>query len=195
MEEGKKRSNLPMILGLCVLIAALMFGAACILLALEDMGAKMWADAPQSTVLTAADGSQSEYQLSVLQEQGEEVEHWLDQAGAWQDQSAYWLYRREMEDYLLYLPMQDIALSAADCTATEETGTDGRTDLVLRLRTPEEGAPVEPRDQILVLTTTSKNWTGVDVKVVLDGRALNVYRAVAQGGAVYSAERGGLDRG
>lgn len=194
MEEEKKRMQLPIIVGLCALILVLMFGAACILLALEDMGAEKWANAPQGVALTTTDGQQSEYLLAVLQERGDEVDRWLDQTGAWQEQNAYWLYRRETQDYLLYLPMQEIALSAADCTATEETGTDGQTALVLRLRTPEEGETVRPQDQILILTTTSKSWSGVDVKVVLDGRTLSVYQAVTQGGAVYSAETEALDR-
>ena len=73
-------------------------------------------------------------------------------------------------------------------TATEERDEDGEYTLVLRARTPEESAEVDPEEQLVCFATQSESWRGIRVQVILDGREQVVYKLASQGDSLYSTE-------
>ena len=74
---------------------------------------------------------------------------------------------------MLFLPMQDRMLDADDITVTEEKQEDGSAALVLHIRTSEDSEDAES-GQLLIFQDFRSSWNGENVRVVLDGRELEV---------------------
>lgn len=194
--ENKKTNQALVILGLVALIVVLFIGIKLIFAGLGAMLPKQGAS--RYTVLTDENSQTSAYGARLLsgeERQEQDVQHWLDSAREWAgeghadpEHSAFWLYRFDTDEYLLYLPGQDRTLSAADVTAAEEKDEDGELSLVLRFRTPEDGAEVEPEEQLFSFQTYSEGWRGVRIKVILDGREKTVSKLASKGGKLYSTE-------
>ena len=190
--ENKNKNQTLVILGLIALIVVLFVGIKLIFAGLGAMLPKE--EASRYTVLTDEKGQTSAYGARLLDEeerQEQDVQHWLDSAREWAgdpEHSAFWLYRVDTDEYLLYLPGQDRTLSAADVTAAEEKDEDGELSLVLRFRTPEDGAEVAPEEQLFSFQTYSQGWRGVRIKVILDGREKTVSKLASKGGKLYSTE-------
>ena len=132
--------------------------------------------------LSTASGGDSQWMLLTKDDKNEEVTRWLENAD--QEDQAYWLERQEAGEYVLYLPMQDRVIGVDDITVTQESGEDDSKALVLRIRTPEGSEETED-GQILVLQDYYSTWEGEQVRVVLDGRELEVQRCIATGGELY----------
>lgn len=193
IHSGKK--DLAVILGLVVLIAVLGASVCLIFAGLEAM-----APQPEPSLFTALNdqsGRPSPYGMRLLTEeerQARDVGTWLKSAKEMagdrvdKEHDAFWLCRQDTDVYILYLPDQDRVLTAADVTATEETAEDGVVVLVLRARTPEGGEEVVPEEQLLYFQTDSKNWNGIRIQVILDGREQQVYKLAAKGDRIYSTE-------
>ena len=85
---------------------------------------------------------------------------------------------------MLFLPMQDRMLDADDITVTEEKQEDGSAALVLRIRTSEDSEDAES-GQLLIFQDFRSSWNGENVRVVLDGRELEVQKCIATGSELY----------
>ena len=75
-------------------------------------------------------------------------------------------------------------LDADDITVTEEKQEDGSAALVLRIRTSEDSEDAES-GQLLIFQDFRSSWNGENVRVVLDGRELEVQKCIAIGGELY----------
>lgn len=189
--ETKKSNQTLVILGLIVLIAALFVGIKVIFAGLAAM--LPHEETSRYTMLTDEKGQTSAYGAHLLTEeerQEQDIRDWLarireETAGG---SAAFWLCRVDAGEYILYLPEQDRTLSTADITAAEEKDGDGEIVLVLRLRTPENGAEVTPEEQLFSLKTQSDWWRGIRVKVILDGREKDVCKLASKEGKLYSTE-------
>lgn len=189
--EQKKSGLLP-IVGLILLIVVLFVG---IKLIFAGLGAAMPKPETEWEWLTNQGGLETAYALRVLSEeerQAKDVARWLsaaeEQMAEGEQDQAFWLYRQEQDQYVLYLPGQDRALTSDSITATEEREEDGEYTLVLRARTPEESDDVTPEEQLLCFATQSESWRGIRVRVILDGREQAVYKLASQGDSLYSTE-------
>ncbi|MGI5963466.1 MAG: hypothetical protein ACOX7N_07110 [Lawsonibacter sp.] len=193
MKEEKKSGLLP-ILGLIGLIILLFVG---IKLVFAWLGAAMPKPETEWEWLTNQGGQETAYALRLLSEeerQSKEIQRWLSaaeeqlaEAEAPEDR-AFWLYRQDQDQYVLYLPGQDRLLTSTSITATEERGEDGEYTLVLRARTPEESEEVVAEEQLLCFATQSESWRGIRIRVILDGREQEVYKLVSKGDGLYSTE-------
>lgn len=100
----------------------------------------------------------------------------------------FWLYRQDLEEYVLYLPQQDRSLKNRDLSASEEMMPDGRVTLVLRARTAEESEPVVPEKQLFCIKSGSREWDGQRVRIILDGRVQDVVKMSAMGSNIYDKD-------
>lgn len=190
MNEAERKKSERSILGLVLLIAALFAGVKLVFAGLDAM---LPDPAPvQYAGISDRGGQYSGYSLRVLDEearQGKDIQSWLarsreelDQEPDGEKHAAFWLYRMDIGEYLLYLPEQERTLEPADFTAVEEGDEDGETVLVLRARTGEKSEEILPEEQLLGFITESKQWRGIRLRVILDGRELNVHKLASQGG-------------
>ena len=136
-------------------------------------------------------GQEVRYNLRLLDQserQEDDVYSWLvgNQTGA--EETAYWLYRQDSDEYVLYLPEQDRVNTREDITVTEEEDPDGETALVIRFRTAEEAEEITPETQLFVFRTLSENWRGLRVRVILDGREKDVEQHTSKGGEIYTTD-------
>lgn len=185
MEETQKNGkNILTILGLIALMAALIFGIKLIFSGLNRMlSAKAGLETTYS--LLNSKGETSGCTLKFWEEPEEEAVPWMETVE--EEGGAHWLARQDQQEYILYLPGQDRALSAQDITATMEK-EGGETTLVLRIRTPEGSEEVDPARQLLRIQSTAADWNGLRVRVIMDGRELEVSRLISIGGELYSPE-------
>ena len=190
-ETQKKQPNqLLVVLGLLALIAVLFIGINVIF---AGLGAMLPHEGSvRYTILADENGQNTAYGACLLTEEevrAEEIQKWLDRAGEQAGEGgAFWLYRFDTDEYVLYLPEQDRTFSTADVTATEEADGDGETVLVLRVRTPEKGTEVAPEEQLFSFKTRSERWRGIRLRVILDGREKDVCKLAAKEGKLYSTE-------
>lgn len=190
--ETKQSNQVLVILGLIALIAVLFIGVKVIFAGLGAMLPQE--ESSRYTMLTDENGQTSAYGVRLLTEeeiQTNEIQKWLDNAqeeNSSREHSAFWLCRMDDDEYILCLPEQDRTLSAADITATEEKDEDGEISLVLRFRTPEDGAEASPEEQLFSFKTRSDWWRGIRIKVILDGREKDVYKLASKGDKLYSTE-------
>lgn len=193
-KENKQNSGLLPILGLIALIILLFVG---IKLVFAGLGAAMPKPETDWEWLTNQGGQETAYAMRLLSEEERrdvEIQRWLSAA---EEQlsgeeaptdRAFWLYRQEQDEYVLYLPGQDRILTSASITATEERDEDGEYTLVLRARTPEESAEVVPEEQLLCFATKSESWRGIRIRVILDGREQELYKLVSTQDGLRSTE-------
>ena len=179
MKEQKK--GIWSILGLIALIVVLFIGVKVAFAGLDlAIGQKQPEVVRQP--LSTESGGDSQWMLLTKDDKNDEVNQWLEKAD--QNDRAYWLERQEAGEYLLYLPMQDRIVGADDITVTEEGGEDGSTALVFRIRT-SEGSEAAEDGQMLIFQDFRSSWNGEQVRVVLDGRELEVQKCIATGGELY----------
>ena len=169
------------ILGLLALIVVLFIGVKITFAGLDLAIGPNQPDVIRQPLSTVS-GGDSQWMLLTKDDKNEEVTRWLENAD--QEDQAYWLERQEAGEYVLYLPMQDRVIGVDDITVTQESGEDDSKALVLRIRTPEGSEETED-GQILVLQDYYSTWEGEQVRVVLDGRELEVQRCIATGGELY----------
>lgn len=174
MKEKKK--GMWSIIGLAALVVVLFIGVK---IAFAGLDLAIGQNQPEVVrqPLSTESGGDSQWMLLNKSEDNDEVKQWLEKAD--QTDRAYWLERQEAGEYLLYLPMQDRAISADDVTVTEEDAV-----LVVRIRT-SEGSEAAENGQLLVFQDFHSSWTGEQVRVVLDGRELTVQKCIATGGELY----------
>lgn len=198
MKEKEKGGWLP-IVGLILLIAVLFAGVKLVFAGLgyvipQDEG-------PEETgTWYQMYNEQGEAVRYTLREPGEidlsapDIAQWMEQAAGELEQTpetegiAFWLYRQDTDEYLLYLPDQDRSLLEGGLTASEETEEDSEVCLVLRARTPENSEPVAPEETLYCFATTSDSWNGIRVRVILDGREQEVRKLTSIGDRLYSTE-------
>ena len=193
-DEKQKKSGLLPILGLVALILVLFVG---IKLVFAGLGAVMPKPETDWEWLKNQGGQDTAYALRLLSEEersSKEIQLWLSAAGeelareeAPADR-AFWLYRKEADQYVLYLPQQDRTLTSASITATEERDEDGEYTLVLRARTAEDSEEIAPEEQLLCFATQSESWRGIRVRVILDGREQELSKLVAAESGLTSTE-------
>ena len=124
--------------------------------------------------------------LSEEEQKSKEIRAWLNRAE--DEDSAYWLYRQESDEYVLYIPQQDRELTLADITVSEEKDEDGEINLIVRVRTAEDSQEIDPEEQLLCIRTESESWRGIRIKMILDGREKDVSKLVSKGDKLYSTE-------
>ena len=195
--DSKKKNQTLVIVGLIALIVVLM---VCVRLIFDGLEAVLPQPEPSLyTQLNNEKGQPAAYGARLLGEderQAGDIQEWLESSRDWvsgesadAEHSAFWLYRQGADEYVLYLPGQDRALSAADLTAAEEKDEDGEITLVLRARTPENGGEAVPEEQLFAFQTQSEQWRGIRVKVILDGRERHVYKLTSTKlGQLYSLD-------
>ena len=189
-ENEKKKSPAKGIVIMVVLIAVLMIGVELIFRGLENV-----VTPPGEDIFTAiphANGRDSVYGMRMLDDEERElpdVEQWLEQAKESDaEDTVYWLYRQQEDDYILYLPEEDRVLTAKDLTADEKRQEDSEIVLLLKVRTPENSDDVDPEDQLMSIHTTSEKWRGIRVRVLVDGREQKVEKMVSTGPDLHSIE-------
>ncbi len=172
----KEKKGMWSIIGLAALVVVLFIGVK---IAFAGLDLAIGQNQPEVVrhPLSTESGGDSQWMLLNKSEDNDEVKQWLEKAD--QTDRAYWLERQEAGEYLLYLPMQDRAISADDVTVTEEDAV-----LVVRIRT-SEGSEAAENGQLLVFQDFRSSWTGEQVRVVLDGRELTVQKCIATGGELY----------
>lgn len=192
MNENKSESKRQTgaIIGMIVLIIALFCGIKLIFALLGTIAPEKGNSVTWYQLYTKG-GSASSYYMRVL-EQGEsgaeDIQEWLEPSQNWNGDEAYLLWLKDEDQYILYLPMQDRAVEAEDITATEELDGDGELALVLRVRTAEDSEEIDPAQRLLAIQTMSKDWNGVRIKLIMDGRETPVNKCVSTGGTVFSAD-------
>lgn len=189
MEENNTRKKEFPLAGWIAILAALVVGVILIFAMLEEVMPKQWG-AQIWDEMTVEKGQSGTYFMRMLQSEeleDKDIRSWLGRAGE-EEEAVYWLYRQESDEYVLYLPQQDRVLTLEDLTASEEKDEDGETNLVLRARTSEESEEITPEEQLFCIRTDSKEWRGIRIKVILDGREKNVNKLVSKGDKLYSTE-------
>jgi hypothetical protein len=157
------------------------------------------------SALSTQSGSLSPYSMRLVGEKdrkSDDVSAWLtacgdtiaQDLGGEAEDTVFWLYRQDSDEYLLYLPEQDRALTSRDVTAGEEKDEDGAKRLVIRVRTPEEGEEVDPKAQLLCFRTESVSWNGIRLTIVLDGREQEVRVLTSSGGKLFTTEQSYIGR-
>lgn len=188
--ENEVKKEMPLWM-LIALVAALclgiigIFAMLGVLIPQDEKSDKVWEYVQNES------GQEVRYNLRMLDQserQETDVLTWLTEAQAWEDDSVYWLYRQDSDEYVLYLPTQDRVTGKEDLTVTEETDPDGEIALVIRIRTAEEAEEIVPETQLFVLRTLSENWRGLRVRVIQDGREKEVYKLTSKGDELYSTE-------
>ena len=189
-----------------ILLAALFFGVVGIFAMLElvvpagvQSGTGAW------NALYSKDGAPTAYTMRTLGEkdhQTEDVTRWLTASGDYVAQelggddrdTVFWLYRQDSDEYILCLPEQDREIAPTDVTANEEKDDDGSVRLVIRIRTDENAAEIEPGEQLLSFGTNSEKWNGIRVSVILDGRERKVRIMTSKDGGLFTAEESYIGR-
>lgn len=179
MKEQKKGKW--SIIGMIALVVALFIGVKIVFAALDLAIGQNQPDVIRQPLSTES-GGDSQWMLLTKDDKNEEVTQWLEKAD--RGDQAYWLERQEAGEYVLFLPMQDRMLDADDITVTEEKQEDGSAALVLRIRTSEDSEDAES-GQLLIFQDFRSSWNGENVRVVLDGRELEVQKCIAIGGELY----------
>jgi len=169
------------IIGMIALVVALFIGVKIVFAALDLAIGQNQPDVIRQPLSTES-GGDSQWMLLTKNDKNEEVTQWLEKAD--RGDQAYWLERQEAGEYVLFLPMQDRMLDADDITVTEENQEDGSAALVLRIRTSEDSEDAES-GQLLIFQDFRSSWNGENVRVVLDGRELEVQKCIATGGELY----------
>jgi len=200
MEENMTQQKEKPLWFWLVLLAALFAGVVGIFAMLETIAPNSAQRASGAwNALYTQSGGPSAYSMRLMGEKDRkeaDVSRWLTACGDHLAQNAqgegrdtaFWLYRQDSDEYVLYLPGQDRELTARDMTAGEEKDEDGGKRLVIRIRTPEEGAQVEPKEQLLCFRTDSESWNGIRLTILLDGREQEVRVLTAKDGELFSAE-------
>ena len=177
----KNQKGIWTILGMIALIVVLFLGIKAAFAGLDlAIGQKQ----PEVTrqPLSTQSGSDSTWMLLDEYSEEETVEQWLQKAD--RTDRAYWLNDQAAGEYLLYLPMQDRVIGVDDITVTQESGEEDAKALVIRIRTSEDSQAAE-QGQLLILQDFYSSWEGEQVRVLLDGRELEVQRCIATGGELY----------
>lgn len=189
-EQSSTQKGMPL-WGWIAILAGLVAGVMLIFGMLEivmptQWSAQIWEEMQNDKGQTAL------YDLRMLnktQRQEKDIRAWMERIRQ-EEQSgcAFWLYRKEQDEYVLCLPEQDRTLTNQDLSASEERDGDGEMVLVLRARTNETGEDVNPEEQLFCFRARSDTWRGIRVKVILDGREKEVHKLVAQENKLYSTE-------
>lgn len=191
MEENKVKSEKNSMIAIALAVVALVLGVKFIFAGMEAVMPKQW-DAQVWDDMQTDKGATALYDLRMIR--GEEFEDqdikkWLSYAIQNEDEEqVFWLNRQERGEYVLYLPTQDRVLENDDLSASEEKMDDGRVTLVIRARTPEDGANTSPEEQLFCMKSDSVEWDGQRVKVILDGREQTVVQINSQGNRIYTAD-------
>lgn len=183
----RSRTGWPSILWMSLLVIVLAVGIKALFWGVEKMLPEQKED--PFAALTDSGGNPAPYGLRLLREderETQEIRRWLGEAGG--AGTALWLCRLDGGDYVLCLPGQDRTLTASDFTADEERGEDGEVTLVLRARTPEDGEPADPEEQLFCFAVRSETWRGIRLRIVLDGREQEVTKLVSKDGELGSPE-------
>lgn len=177
----KEKKGMWSIIGMVALVVVLFLGVKIAFAGLDlAIGQKQPEVVRQP--LSTESGGDSQWMLLTKSEDNDEVKQWLQKAD--RGDRAYWLERQEAGEYLLYLPMQDRAITADDITVTEEDSA-----LVLRIRT-SEGSEAAENGQLLIFQDFRSSWNKEQVRVILDGRELTVQKCIAAGGELYWSSEG-----
>ena len=177
----KEKKGMWSIIGMVALVVVLFLGVKIAFAGLDlAIGQKQPEVVRQP--LSTESGGDSQWMLLTKSEDNDEVKQWLQKAD--RGDQAYWLERQEAGEYLLYLPMQDRAITADDITVTEEDSA-----LVLRIRT-SEGSEAAENGQLLIFQDFRSSWNKEQVRVILDGRELTVQKCIATGGELYWSSEG-----
>ena len=205
MEENKKELPLVFWIGM---IAVLVAGAVGIFALLEQVVPTGWEGADAGSgwqALLSKDEGPTAYTMRTLSEKERgsgDVKKWLIASGDYaaqelggntQDQ-VFWLYRQDSDEYVLYMPQQDRALTWHDVIPAEEKDEDGQVTLVLRIRTPENAEQIVPREQLLAFYTSTTKWNGIRISVILDGRQQQVYTLTSKGDELFTAAESYIGR-
>jgi len=188
MEENKTQTKEFPLAGWIAILVALVVGVVLIFAMLEMVMPKQWS-AQIWDEMTVEKGQSGTYFMRMLPEEeqeSKEIRTWLERAE--EENTAYWLYRQESDEYVLYLPQQDREMMLEDLTVSEEKDEDGEINLIIRARTAEDSEEVEPEEQLFCIRTQSESWRGIRIKVVLDGREKDVSKLVSKGDKLYSTE-------
>ena len=188
MEENKTQAKEFPLAGWIAILAALVVGVILIFAMLEMVMPKQWS-AQVWDEMTVEKGQSGTYFMRMLTEEereSKEIRIWLERAD--EEDCACLLYRQENDEYVLYLPQQDRVLTLGDVTVSEEKDEDGETNLIIRARTAENSEEIDPEEQLFCIRTDSKDWRGIRIKVVLDGREKDVEKLVSKGDKLYSTE-------
>ena len=188
MEENKTQTKEFPLAGWIAILVALVVGVVLIFAMLEMVMPKQWS-AQIWDEMTVEKGQSGTYFMRMLPEEeqeSKEIRTWLERAE--EENTAYWLYRQESDEYVLYPPQQDREMMLEDLTVSEEKDEDGEINLIIRARTAEDSEEVEPEEQLFCIRTQSESWRGIRIKVVLDGREKDVSKLVSKGDKLYSTE-------
>ena len=203
MEENKKDLPVGAWVALIALIVAATFGIFALLGTIAPDGweknTSYWVE------LLSQDGGPTAYSMRELAEKerkSADIQKWLTASGDYiaqelngdGDDQVFWLYRQDLDEYVLYLPEQDRKITASDVTANEEKQEDGQAALVLRIRTPEGAEEVLPGEQLMSVYTTSVKWNGIRISVILDGREQQVYTLTSKGDELFTTTESYIGR-
>lgn len=197
MEVQNKEVPLAVLIGLIIALTLGVIGVFTmlgVLIPQEEKSDKIWEYVQNES------GQEVRYNLRMLDEQefsGKDIQNWLEEIGFQRakesnleqlDQTVYWLYRQDSDEYVLYLPTQDRVTGKDEITVTEETDPDGEIALVIRVRTAEDAEKTAPETQLFVLRTLSENWRGLRVRVIQDGREKTLEQMTSKGDELYTTD-------
>ena len=206
MEENKTQTNEKSLGFWLFVLVALFAGVVGIFAMLEmvvpqgvERGSGTW------TSLYSQSGAPSPYSMRMMGEKdrkSSDVSAWLTASGDYIAQeldgeerdAAFWLWRQDSDEYVLYLPGQDRVLTGADISAGEEKDDDGSKRLVIRIRTPENGEEIVPKEQLLSFRTESAGWNGIRLTILMDGREQDVRVMTSIGDKLYTSEQAYMGR-
>ena len=188
--EEKKKAGMGIVAPI-FMILILFFGVKIMFGMIEGIMPSQWAAQVWDDMYDEK-GNASVYSLRMIPEEElvyADLKQWIKLASEdVQDNQVFWLYRQDLEEYVLYLPQQDRSLKNRDLSADEEMMPDGRVTLVIRARTSEESEAVVPEEQLFCIKSGSREWDGQRVRVVLDGRAQDVVKMSAMGSNIYDED-------
>ncbi len=203
MEENKKELPVIFWIGMIALLTAAAIGIFALLGQVAPDGweenTSYWHE------LLSPDGGPTAYQMRELGKQERDsvdIQRWMTASGDYivqelkgdSDEQVFWLYRQDLDEYVLYMPEQDRKVSSGDITVKEEKGEDGQVTLVIRIRTPEGAEQVEPKEQLLSFSTTSVKWNGIRLSIILDGREQNIYTLTSKGKDLFTTAESYIGR-
>ena len=187
-EVQTKDRSLPLYIALLVFLFVAVVGLFSLL---KGMAPTSW-DAQIWDTMTTEKVVGGTYRMRMLdeRERGDKIiQTWLEKAGDWEKDEAFWLYVMEEDYYVLYLPEQDRTLTLTDLTVREETEVGGTENtLVIRARTGEKSEEIVPEEQLFAIKTDSEGWRGIRISVILDGREKDVQKLVVKDGKFFSTE-------
>lgn len=187
-EVQTKDKSLPLYIALLVFLFIAVVGLFALL---KGMAPTSW-EAQIWDTMTTEKTVGGTYQMRMLDQRERDdkiIQTWLEKAGDWEKDEAYWLYLMEQDYYVLYLPEQDRTLTLSDLTVREETEVGGTENtLVIRARTSEKSEQIEPEEQLFAIKTDSEGWRGIRISIILDGREKDVRKLVVKDGKFFSTE-------